>query len=332
MKEQEFQIEVIRYLAGELSAGESERLLEYLRTSAERQKFFEEYKKIWVQAGMEGEIPPISIEDQWQRFARTAFEQSEKPAIIPLWFRPFFRIAAGVAILATSLIAWSLLTTGHKTGREVLLASAMEVLEHTLPDGSTVWLDKESTIEYQVSFEPRTIRLQGQALFEVKHLDTEHPFTVESGATKTTVLGTVFLVKSVTGSQPVTVYVEEGKVSFENTSGTAMLILSAGEQAQYDLERQMIEKSSEVDQNLLSWKTGEFSFEDTPLAEILPQLELYYGVRFKIINPGLLRCTYHSDFANMALDEMLDELSFGLNLRIQKNDSGIYEVDGTPCQ
>ena len=334
MKEQDFQIQVIRYLAGEMSAQESDHLLESLTKNAERQKFFEEYVRVWDDLGTLPEPPAPSIEEQWQKFSKNAFERSETNRKLPLWSRPLFRIAAMITILATSLITWSIVTHDLPGVDELMvIQTGNEMEEFVLPDGSKVWMDKHGKLEYQKDFQPRTVHLEGQALFEVQHLTSDETFSVQAGNTKTTVLGTIFMVNSGTVADAATVYVQEGKVAFSGLSkvdGTE--ILTAGEQAVYNEKKGGVSKLSIANLNLLSWKTGVFSFDDTPLAEILPSLERHYGVQFEIINSGLLSCTYNSDFASMNLEEMLEELSFGLNLRISKNADGIYEVDGTPCK
>ncbi|MBK8505608.1 MAG: FecR domain-containing protein [Saprospiraceae bacterium] len=334
MKEQDFQIRVIRYLAGEMSAKESDHLLESLTTSAERQKFFEEYERIWNNMGTVPDPPNPSIEEQWQIFATSAFEKPATIRKLPLWSRPLFRIAAMIAILATSLITWSILTQDLSGGAGlIVIQTGAEMEELTLPDGSKVWLDKHSKLEYQKDFQPRSVILEGQGLFEVQHLSSDETFSVEAGKTRTTVLGTIFMVNSGTDEEATTVYVQEGKVAVSGVSkSVGAAILTAGEQAVYDEKSNEVSKLTAANLNVLSWKTGVFSFDDTPLAEILPSLEMHYGVQFEIINSGLLACTYNSDFANMNLEEMLEELSFGLNLRIIKSTEGVYEVDGTPCK
>src|SRR5690606_31564425 len=66
-----------------------------------------------------------------------------------------------------------------------------------LADGTVVWLNSESAIEYPAQFTgtERTVRLKGEAFFEVAS-DSLRPFKVASGNVTTTALGTSFNVKS----------------------------------------------------------------------------------------------------------------------------------------
>ena len=62
-----------------------------------------------------------------------------------------------------------------------------------LPDGSEVWLNAESTIEFPTAFHDglRQVRLQGEAYFKVAH-DERSPFIVTSEQMNVRVLGTSF--------------------------------------------------------------------------------------------------------------------------------------------
>lgn len=334
MKEQDFQIRVIRFLSGEMSPEEKDHLLESIRKSAEKQKFFEDYRKIWEKTEVVATIPEPDIQAQWRKFESQAFREHSSGRVIPLWSINLFKIAAMVAIFVSGFLAWSILTRNPASDtQQVVLQTSMDVQEFELPDGSTIWLNKDSRIEYSADFSPRKVFLNGEALFEVQHLETDEKFTVETPETKVTVLGTVFMVRSVSDREPVTVYVQEGRVAFEKRDNTAEVkILNAGEQAIYDKVDEVVMKLEQADENLLSWKTGSFSFNDIEIGEILPTLERHFGVRFIIVNPGLLGCTYNSEFSNMNLAEMLEELSFGLNLDIREVQNGVYEVDGMPCK
>ncbi|UWX56505.1 FecR family protein [Maribacter litopenaei] len=77
-----------------------------------------------------------------------------------------------------------------------------------LPDGSQVYLNQHSSISFQESFQPGTIKLKGEAFFEVEHGDL--PFTVLTDHGEVVVLGTEFNVK--TTAQQVEVDVKKGLV------------------------------------------------------------------------------------------------------------------------
>jgi ferric-dicitrate binding protein FerR (iron transport regulator) len=336
MNEQDFQTRVINYLAGELSAEESVQVLEEVKSSVERQKFFEEYSRVWEESIPSEDFPVINDLDQkWSRFEKAAF--TEKPKVIKLSERmkPLLRIAAAISLLAIGALAWSLLNKQVTAELQyVVIKSDDQPRELTLPDGSIVSLDKNSELTYEQTFDARVVQLEGKALFEVQHLIDDRPFEVQTRQTKTTVLGTVFMVDARSKTADVEIYVKEGRVAFQKLdSEQEGKILTAGDRGLYKMDQQTVEiKRSVIEANQLSWKTGEFVFVDSPLREILPLLEDYYGVSFEVNNKTLLDCTFKTDFSQADLEDIVIELSFGLNLEIKKVGQQRYTIDGTKCR
>ena len=83
-----------------------------------------------------------------------------------------------------------------------------------LPDGSTVILHNESTLEVPSDFgaSVREVRLRGEGYFEIVH-DPSHPFRVYGNGVVTQVLGTKFGVRVRPGEDVAWVAVTEGRVA-----------------------------------------------------------------------------------------------------------------------
>jgi len=88
-------------------------------------------------------------------------------------------------------------------------ADNFEVVE--LPDGSVVYLNHNSSLEYDEDFDPRSVQLSGEIFFNV--IEGETPFIVYAELSQIKVLGTKFNVKS--DNSETTVEVEEGSVELE---------------------------------------------------------------------------------------------------------------------
>ncbi len=67
----------------------------------------------------------------------------------------------------------------------------------TLSDGTRVWLNSETSIQYPVAFgaKERRVFVQGEAYFEVAK-DAKKPFTVQFMSSSVTVLGTSFNIRA----------------------------------------------------------------------------------------------------------------------------------------
>lgn len=159
----------------------------------------------------------------------------------------------------------------------------------TLSDGTRVWLNADSKLEYPVSFSSiRNVKLEGEAYFEVAH-DKHSPFVVYSRNIKVQVLGTKFNVNSY-DPEHVFVTLAEGKVSVSSLYENKILL--PGDQAEISTT-QALSDVKKVNVNIYtSWVTGTFEFNDTPMEDIVTQLSLWYNVNITFASPELKQTTF----------------------------------------
>ncbi|OFY41778.1 MAG: hypothetical protein A2X18_10685 [Bacteroidetes bacterium GWF2_40_14] len=149
----------------------------------------------------------------------------------------------------------------------------------TLEDGTRIWINSETNIQYPVSFNggKRTVRLQGEAYFEVAH-NPDKPFIVELDNAKIKVLGTSFNIKAYKEDLSLTTTLAEGKVSFSSKSGEENLVLNPGEQFELDKTSGEVTKR-DVDVSIYtSWKEGRFAFRNLRVEDIFKTLSRWYDV------------------------------------------------------
>jgi ferric-dicitrate binding protein FerR (iron transport regulator) len=146
-----------------------------------------------------------------------------------------------------------------------------QVRQITLPDGSRVWLNAASTIEYYPAFSVnRDIKLEGEAFFEVKP-DASHPFTVHTQKLNTTVLGTSFNIKSFSDDNFIDVSVVHGKVSVEETS-RKLALLTRNKSLRFDKQHNKAEVYTADSTEFSSWKDGRLQFSGESLIEIVTNI------------------------------------------------------------
>lgn len=122
------------------------------------------------------------------------------------WVIYLMSVAASLLLILASLV---LLKAPEKTRDSFATASSLDTL--LLVDGSTVYLDKNTNIEFPLTLKnttERKITLKGNATFEVAKNATL-PFKVYYGDIFVEVLGTVFTMSK-----------ESGKISIENIEGS----------------------------------------------------------------------------------------------------------------
>ena len=171
----------------------------------------------------------------------------------------------------------------NKTGwpeKNTLMVPLRGEYRLVLGDGTKVWLNSASSLNYPVQFaeKERCVELDGEAYFEVTP-DPERPFIVKSGGVQTRVLGTAFNFSAYRGENASTITLLTGKVAV-SAPGHAERVLLPGQQLKYDAEnRKTVIK--EVDaEDFVVWKDGLFLFNDCGLEEIIPRLSRWYGVTF----------------------------------------------------
>ena len=151
----------------------------------------------------------------------------------------------------------------------------------TLRDGTIVWLNSGSSISYWTDYNEkiRLIELEGQAFFEV-FKDPNKPFLVKCRDLKVESLGTSFDVNGYE-DKPIQVSLLTGKVklSLPMVKDTEeQQILLPGEYSVLSQDNKFIEKGKFNSYEILAWKEGRIIFNDATIKEIIPKLELWYGV------------------------------------------------------
>ena len=189
----------------------------------------------------------------------------------------------------------------------------------TLSDGTRVWLNSETSIQYPVAFgaKERRVFVQGEAYFEVAK-DAKKPFTVQFMSSSVTVLGTSFNIRAYPEEKRSQTTLAEGSVRIYSP-GSSML-LEPGEQAEVSaLSGEMVKQEVEV-KNFTSWKDGRFVFEQQPLEDIMRTLERWYDIRVIFKDEGAKRISLsgnmkrYGDFSQvMKMLQMTGDVRFELH-------------------
>ena len=149
-----------------------------------------------------------------------------------------------------------------------------------LSDGTKVWLNADSKIKYPVSFgqDKREVSLRGEGYFEVAK-DSARPFIVSTDKMDVKVLGTTFDVNTYEDEGKSFVVLVEGLVEVSAGKGESRII-TPGYMAEVDMHdvQAKIHVSKCDTEHYIAWKSGNFSFRNASLTEILKRVSRYYDV------------------------------------------------------
>lgn len=209
-----------------------------------------------------------------------------------------YKIYIGVAISAAMLIVgffYGQQWQTNKADQQVQVINSIVQDDDkivVLDDGTKVWLNSSSTLEYPKAFkkgEPRQVTLIGEAYFEVEHAE-DWPFIVHTGDVSTKVLGTKFNVKAYSDMKDVLVTVKSGKVMVSKEN-TILATLVKNQELRVPLMPVSVSATA-IEKELKSkvagsWTAGYLEYEDESISSIIADLERYYKISIDLLHPPL---------------------------------------------
>lgn len=182
-----------------------------------------------------------------------------------------------------------------------------------LSDGSRVWLNSESELEYPVLFghRERAVKLSGEAFFEVTP-DASRPFIVEANGICTRVLGTSFNIKAYSNEPTVSTTLFTGKVNVSTSADSSRsVLLTPGKQADWNRGTAQMQVSKANLEHVLAWKEGLFIFSKADLEVVSRQIERWYGVKFVYEKDEKTNYTFNGYFSkDETLSSILEAFTF----------------------
>jgi ferric-dicitrate binding protein FerR (iron transport regulator) len=221
------------------------------------------------------------------------------PRRIPYWSY------AAVLFVLVLLTVTHLYTVNEEAGKG----------EHSvirLPDNSSVTLNAESKISYKPFqwFISRKVTLEGEACFEVK---SGSRFSVRSGRNRVNVLGTTFVVYARPEMYRVTCLT--GRI--EACAGQDMLVLHSGMQVTCRGQTQHVDNEI-APYSATGWMEGKFVFTETPLSEVVAEIERQYDIH--VTSDSDLNRLYTGNFHKTEKPEDVLEIigkPFGITFNIK---------------
>lgn len=245
----------------------------------------------------------------WEQFA------TERPALRRNHFQRYWMGAAAAVLLL--LVGISTLWWNRRPAEDwvVITTHPGQYLEVCLPDSSWVSLAARSSIRYdRKSFgkQKRKVEMQGKAFFQVRR-DETHPFSVQTTQTCVTVLGTSFQVEARDSTE--SVHVVSGKVDFKSLKQEKGMVLTAGMSAVYAHQQMHLLSEEKKNRNNLAWKTRQLCFEETPLEQVIKEVEECYQVKIRN-NTSASGLKLTATFNRLSLEEVLKIINQTLDTRL----------------
>ena len=211
----------------------------------------------------------------------------------------------------------------------------LRIVQHELPDGSTVWLRPKARITYPQKFsqENRTVTFAGEGFFDIQK-DHSRPFFIHSGEMTVRVLGTSFNVKAASDQKLFEIDVVTGSVEVSAPDWKAkaqQLVVKPNQQALFETDTKRLSAKAQPELPQVEiYRPSTFHFQDAPVSDVIQQLENRFAIQVRLSNPALARCRLNADFDNQPLPAILEMLCRSLESTYTIQDSTIT-IAGEPC-
>ncbi len=205
--------------------------------------------------------------------------------------------------------------------------SGQEVSQINYYDGSTIRLNSDAELSFfsDSTSEIRQFKQSKGAAYYAVAKNQEKPFVVSCNLAEITVLGTQFLVDIYEDSLALSVV--EGRVRLKPTFSRETQVVSAGEK--WVVTRSGSSMGRIYFPNALAWANKQLKFSNTPLDEVVKDIEQLYTVVIEL-EPQLKTCKLSGSFSKKSLEEVLDAIAETLELEVIKTDNS-YKISGKGC-
>jgi ferric-dicitrate binding protein FerR (iron transport regulator) len=205
-----------------------------------------------------------------------------------------------------------------------------------LSDGTKVWLNADSRLDYSKTFGStitREVYLEGEAFFEVAP-NKSKPFIVHTTDISVKVLGTAFNVKSYPNERTIETTLVHGKVNIYKKGedkANGGLILRPNQRAVFTRESNTVNVEQVLADRATSWRLEKLIFDETPLYDVIPELERWYDVTIHIENRSNLNCGLTAEIEEERLEDVLKLLATTHQISYTFSDKEVF-IKGTLCK
>ncbi|NKJ42262.1 FecR domain-containing protein [Novosphingobium sp. SG720] len=222
----------------------------------------------------------------------------------------------GTALAALAAVAvWTL-----NLQEQHLAAPADRTASFALADGSRVWLTPGSAVTLRATLLDRSVRLDGEGTFDVKH--ERRPFAVTAGEVRVVDRGTLFSVARRDGQTAV--ILARGAIDIEDSrNGTLIATPRPGQQVSLAGDTATI---APVDADAaLAWREGRLVVEDQPLAAVAARLAQLSGMPIVLHDPTIGALHVYGTYRIGDVPQFLDALGALYPVAWRRTEQG-YEV------
>ena len=351
-----------KQLSGEISQDEVEELRGLLKDDSygshvnkilvtdwkETNNYYQPEKVAALYQKLQGPLAEPTAENIELTIGTTPPEQKGK--IKTMW-----RYAAAACIITALLATWKFRPSSgsdkpETAYRQQLVTQKGARSQVLLPDGSKVWLNAGSTLDYPKQFNGKTrnVQLQGEAYFEIAK-DAEKPFFVHTKAFDIKVLGTGFNVRAYPDEDSAVTALVHGSVEvIVKAKGAQRIFLHPNEKITLPTNTIVPIKNEEavvskiaaltvIPQKMImledtvqletAWINNKLAFKKMHLEDVALLLEKWFGADIRFKNDNKKTLNFTGVFEGEKLDDILSTLEATGSFHYKKDSNGVIWIE-----
>jgi transmembrane sensor len=301
-----------KYLLGEATMAEIEQVELWANSNPDHLKQLEDFRTILNKSKLE-----IDDDfDEQEALNKLNLRIKNATKLNHFDYKIILKRVAVFAIIFS--LAWLLYQ--NTIGSNITVNTIDNTLTQVLPDGSTVILNKKSSLSFAGGFfnRSRKVALKGEAFFKVSP-DKSKPFIISVNNVKVTVVGTAFNVKGI-GKETI-VTVESGIVKVNSKKDSVRL--TAGEKVA--VRDDNLSKGENQGKLYNYYYSNELICDKTPLIELVAVLNQKFNSNIIIVNPSLNTLPISTTFKGESLKEILTIVAETFKLKVEYG-SGVIKL------
>ncbi|MDU1892904.1 MAG: FecR family protein [Dysgonomonas sp.] len=290
-----------KYIAGNIKTDDF-RSLRDLASNTSDKELDTTLQSLW----MESESKPMNLgtKEEVRENLQRQLHITEKKRFLN-WKNIAVSILLPALILSTTYL---FITSRLESEQKFVVESAKgQKTQIYLPDGTKVWLNSGSYITYNSKYNRgnRSVSLKGEAFFEVEKNENSK-FIVDVDGVAITVHGTAFNITAYENDSLISVSLNRGKVSVENTNSLHLIANLLPNQEIVVNRNDLSSELTHCDAELNSlWTQNRLKLEEATPSELFKKMEHWYGVNITIENENH-KNKYSLTIKTESLREMLD--------------------------
>lgn len=212
----------------------------------------------------------------------------------------------------------------NQTYSEVF-SSLDAITKVSLPDGSKVWLNHNSSIKYPQMFfgNNRSVELIGEGYFDIV-ANPEKPFVVKADRIQIKATGTEFNIMAYPDENTVETSLINGQVEVLRTEPNGksihLLEMKPFELARFEKNNNEISINIIPDNRYYSWRDGKLMFSQASIEEVAKKLSRWFNVDIQIKDVELLKFTYTATFVNETLPQVMELIAIASPITYEISD------------